>query len=434
MSNYLIQGVKIARADIGLSEVSDILVSEGKIEKIARSLEFVEGVKVIDGKDCVLLPALFDAHTHFRQPGEIHKETIQSGANAALRGGITGAVMMPNTNPAIDSPDLVKEVLAEGKKTGIEVLSSACVTQGRKGDQLSDFAELQKSGVLMLTDDGSPVANAEVMRKAMKKARDLEMLIACHCETPELSKGGAIHLGKMSQHLGIKGIPACSEEIGIFRDIALAFEEKARVHIQHISTALGMEIVRFWKEKGAKVSAEVSPHHLIFCEEDIQQNQQKKEIPLSFYKMNPPLRTQKDKEALLQGLKEGVFDFIATDHAPHSLEEKKTDIYSAPFGIIGLETALVSLYHFFISQRHFDWSFLVRKFSDEPRTFMNLNKIQIVEGEKANFVLFSPQKETIFNESEIQSLSKNTPFLNQKLKGRVEAVFHHKEARFYSSF
>ena len=428
----LIQSVKIVSAKGVEEQSSDILIDKGRIVDIRSSisLEDYNSEKIIDGSGCFLLPGMFDAHVHFREPGQTHKETIESGSRAALRGGVTGVVMMPNTIPALDSKEGVEQVLRIGEKMGIQIFASACVSKERKGKELTDFSSLKKEGILMLTDDGSPVENADLMRNAMAQAKEMGMFIACHCEISELSHEGSMTEGMVSRNLGEKGIPPCSEEIGIFRDIALAFSVGARVHIQHVSSRLGLEIIQWWRKKGAWVTAEVAPHHLIFSEEDIQDAEEEKGRN-AFFKMNPPLRTVEDNRALLKGLRNGDFDYIATDHAPHTNEEKQKGMSQAPFGVIGLETALVSLYHFFISKGELDWKLLVEKFSDNPRSLMGLKKVKIRKGEEVNFSLFNPRKKTLFNREELCSLSENTPFLNKELNGRVEAVFFREMMELY---
>ena len=413
--DLLIKGGEIA-AEEGPLARGDVLVKDGVILAVGEALEGLPDAKVIDAEGKIVAPAMFDAHVHFREPGQEHKEDIEHGTEAAINGGVTGVVMMPNTAPAIDSPSVVRTILEKAREVSrIPVYTSGCITRERAGGELSAIEGMRELGVVMLTDDGDPVANPAVLRNAMEYATPFGMFFASHCEVPELSGPRALNEGKVSYQLGIKGSPACSEEICMDRDIRLAHATGARIHIQHVSSAIGMETIRWWKKMGAKVTAEVSPHHLIFNEEDIGDYD-------THYKMNPPLRTSEDNAALLEGLKEGVFDLIATDHAPHTAFEKEQDFVSAPNGITGLETALVSLYDRFIASQQIGWDLVVKRYSAEPRRMMGLDVVPVEEGKPADFIVFDPAGETTFTREFMRSKSINTPFLDQTLQGRVELV------------
>lgn len=413
--DLLIKGGEIA-AEEGPLVRGDVLVKDGVILAVGEALEGLPDAKVIDAEGKIVAPAMFDAHVHFREPGQEHKEDIEHGTEAAINGGVTGVVMMPNTAPAIDSPSVVRTILEKAREVSrIPVYTSGCITRERAGGELSAIEGMRELGVVMLTDDGDPVANPAVLRNAMEYATPFGMFFASHCEVPELSGPRALNEGKVSYQLGIKGSPACSEEICMDRDIRLAHATGARIHIQHVSSAIGMETIRWWKKMGAKVTAEVSPHHLIFNEEDIGDYD-------THYKMNPPLRTSEDNATLLEGLKEGVFDLIATDHAPHTAFEKEQDFVSAPNGITGLETALVSLYDRFIASQQIGWDLVVKRYSAEPRRMMGLDVVPVEEGKPADFIVFDPAGETTFTREFMRSKSINTPFLDQTLQGRVELV------------
>lgn len=413
--DLLIKGGEIA-AEEGPLVRGDVLVKDGVILAVGEALEGLPDAKVIDAEGKIVAPAMFDAHVHFREPGQEHKEDIEHGTEAAINGGVTGVVMMPNTAPAIDSPSVVRTILEKAREVSrIPVYTSGCITRERAGGELSAIEGMRELGVVMLTDDGDPVANPAVLRNAMEYATPFGMFFASHCEVPELSGPRALNEGKVSYQLGIKGSPACSEEICMDRDIRLAHATGARIHIQHVSSAIGMETIRWWKKMGAKVTAEVSPHHLIFNEEDIGDYD-------THYKMNPPLRTSEDNAALLEGLKEGVFDLIATDHAPHTAFEKEQDFVSAPNGITGLETALVSLYDRFIASQQIGWDLVVKRYSAEPRRMMGLDVVPVEEGKPADFIVFDPAGETTFSREFMRSKSINSPFLDQTLQGRVELV------------
>jgi dihydroorotase len=413
--SLLFKGGQIA-AEEGPLVQGDVLVVDGVITAVGNKLEAPQGVRVVDVTGRIVAPAMFDAHVHFREPGQEHKEDLAHGTEAAINGGVTGVVMMPNTSPAIDSAGVVRTLLDKAAEVSrIPVYTSGCITKGRAGTELAGIDGMRKLGVTMLTDDGDPVVDPALLKNAMEYATPFGMFFASHCEVPELAGPRALNEGRVSYELGIKGSPACSEEICMDRDIRLAHATGAHVHIQHVSSALGMETIRWWKARGARVTAEVSPHHLIFNEDDIGDYD-------THYKMNPPLRTAEDNAALLAGLKEGVVDLIATDHAPHSEFEKSQDFVSAPNGITGLESALVSLFDRFVVPGEFGWDLLVKRYSAEPRRMMGLPAVPIAEGKPAELIVFDPAGETTFTREFMKSKSANTPFLDQKLKGSVDFV------------
>lgn len=405
---------QIASEDSPKLQRADVLVEGDRIIGVVPDLK-ADDAEVIDCTGCVLLPGLFDVHVHAREPGREDKETIATCAAAAINGGVTGIVLQPNTNPSIDTASLVSTVIAKGRKTGIAVLTTGAITKGRKSEELAPIGAMKAAGAVMITDNGHPVYNPQLLRIAMEYARDFDLPLASHCEIKELSAGGCMHEGSVSYSLGLAGIPACSEEICIERDIRLAQFTGAHLHIQHVSTRAGMNAIRRAKEDGARITCEVTPHHLLFNHEHIGSYD-------THYKMNPPLRTAEDNAALLQGLIDGVFDMIATDHAPHTKFEKNNDFASAPFGITGLETALPSLFHHFIDKGIFGWDVLVKRYSAEPRRLLKLPAVPVKGGGAAEFVVFNPARESTFNREFIQSKSTNTPFLNQTLKGQVERV------------
>lgn len=416
MSTLIIRNARIASEDNPRLIDADVMVEDCIIRAVSAALPNVLMAREIDAKRRVLLPALFDAHVHFREPGFEAKESIATGTEAAINGGITGVVMMPNTNPALDSAPVVRTVLdIAAKQARIKVLTSGCITKNRAGRELAGIDGMRALGVRMLTDDGDSVADPALLLRAMRYATEFGMFFASHCEAVELTGPRALTEGVMSYRLGINGSPPCAEEIIIDRDIRIACAAGAHIHIQHVSTAIGMNTVRWWKERGARVTAEVAPHHLLFSEEDIGDYD-------THYKMNPPLRTKEDNALLLEGLVEGVFDIIATDHAPHTPFEKAQDFVSAPNGITGVETALVSLYHHFIAQGTFGWNLLVKRFSAEPRRLMGLDPVPVQEGKPAEFILFDPEETTTFTAGFMKSKSINTPFLDKTLQGRVDLV------------
>jgi len=395
----------------------DILVgADGRIEKIAPEIAPTSGTDAVDCTGKILLPGLFDMHVHLREPGREDEETIATGSRAAVRGGFTGIVAMPNTDPPIDTGGLVRFVRALAREQSpIPVWTSGCITKGRAGQQLADIADMHRQGAVMITDDGDPVADPYLFRRALEYARHFDLLVACHCEVQELSHGGAMNEGARSYRLGIPGIPACSEEISIARDLELARLAGARIHIQHVTTARGLDIIRRAKADGVRVTCEVSPHHLLLNEDDITDYD-------TYFKMNPPLRTPADNAALLAGLLDGSIDALATDHAPHTEFEKNLDFASAPFGITGLETALPSLYERLILPGKLPWNILVRAFSQTPRRILGLEEAEFAEGQLANFTIFNPDGSTQVSVETMASKSRNTPFLGQTLTGAVEEV------------
>lgn len=418
----LYRQAQIASEDSAQLQTADVLVEGGKIIGVAANISGVENAEVIDCSGRILMPAMFDIHVHAREPGQEEKENIATCAEAAINGGVTGFVMMPNTKPAIDSAGVVRSVLESARRTriGAGIHTSGAITKGRKGEELAGIAGMKSAGCVMLTDDGFPVDNPQVLRRAMEYAREFDMPIASHCEVKELSGKGCMHEGKVSYSLGLQGIPSISEEICIARDIRLAEFTGVHLNIQHVTTAEGMGTIQRAKERGIRVTCEIAPHHLIFNHEDIGDYD-------THYKMNPPLRTPEDNAALLQGLKDGWFDVIATDHAPHTPFEKNQDFASAPFGITGLETVLPSLYHYYISKGILDWGLIVKRYSAEPRRLMKLPPVPVKEGGTAEFIVFNPNRATTFTREFMKSKSINTPFLGKTLQGMVERVVYRGE-------
>lgn len=413
----LLRNARIASESSPTLLSADVCIRDGIIQKIAPNQINDDGAVEIDCQNQILCPGFFDAHVHFREPGQEQKETIATGSEAAINGGITGIVMMPNTSPALDSGAAVSAVLASAQRSSrIPIYTSGCVTKDREGKEMAAIDGMRAAGVKMLTDDGDTTLNPSLLYRAMQYATEFGMFFASHCEVPELAGPRALNDGQTSYRLGIAGSPACAEEIIIDRDIRLAHATGSHIHIQHVSSKMGMETIRWWKSRGdVKVTAEVSPHHLLFTDENIGDFD-------THYKMNPPLRSKADNLALLEGLLDGTFDMIATDHAPHTPFEKSQDFVSAPNGITGLDTAVVSLYHYFIKEGKFGWDTLVRKYSAEPRRLMSLPVPSIAEGQSADMVLFNTEATSTFTKDFMKSKSQNTPFLDKTLNGRVDLV------------
>ena len=410
---------QIASEDSPKLTAADVLIEGGRIIGVGPGIQ-AEGAEVIDCTGRILLPALFDLHVHAREPGNENKETIATCAEAAINGGITGIVMQSNTSPAIDSSGIVRTVLDLGRKTQIAVHTTGAVTKGRKSEELAPIGAMKAAGAIMITDNEVPVHNAQLLRIAMEYARDFDMPLASHCEVKELSAGGCMHEGSVIYSLGLGGIPACSEEICLERDLRLAQFTGAHLHVQHVSTKIGINAIRRAKNDGVHVTCEIAPHHLLFDHTHVGNYD-------TNYKMNPPLRTPEDNAALLQALIDGVFDVITSDHAPHTEFEKNNDFASAPFGITGLETALVSLFDRFISKGTFGWDLIVKRYSAGPRRLFKFDPVPIKEGGTAEFIVFNPSATSTFTRDFMKSKSINTPFLNKTLQGLVERVIRNGE-------
>jgi len=411
----LIRGAKVARAS-GLRE-EDVYLRNGCIEKLGTDLPAEEGDETVEAAGKVILPGLFDMNVHLREPGREDKEGIFTGSLAAMNGGFTGLLAMPNTDPPIDSAGMVQSVrdLAMAK-SGIPIHTAGCLTKRREGEELAAIGEMGELGVVMLTDDPLPVENPQVLRRAMEYAREFDMIVGVHSSTPSLWRGGAMNEGEVSYTLGLTGIPAIAEEIAIERDLALARLTGCRLHIQHVSTARGVAAIRRAKDEGIAVTCEAAVHHLLFDESAVGDYD-------TYYKVDPPLRLPEDCTALLAGVLDGTIDVLTCDHAPHSEFEKNADFASAPFGISGLDTALLALHHHLIAEGKLSWMELVAKYADAPRQILGLKPARIVEGEPSNFIIFNPDAETVVERDFLRSQGCNNPFLGKTLKGSVDALY-----------
>ena len=393
--------------------IYDILLEKGKIGKIARNIS-IASTKTIDAKGKIVMPGLIDMHVHLREPGREDKETIAAGTSAALKGGITSLLTMPNTTPAIDCPEnikLLKRLIQTDAKANVFIAGT--ITLGRKGEKLSEIAKLKQQGALAITDDGASVDNNALFLKALELARENNLLVICHSEDKALSKNGVVNLGITSTRMGVRGISCDSEYKRVQRDIRLAERSKAAVHIAHLSCKESVEIVAQAKKRGVKVTAETAPHYFALTEEAV----------LGFdtnTKMNPPLRSQGDLEAIKQGLKNGVIDVIASDHAPHTENEKDIEFERAAFGVIGLETELALGITELVGKGILDWSGLVKVMSANPARILGLDKGSLGLERDADVIIVSPDEQWQLKKEEIVSKSKNSPFIGKRLKGRVE--------------
>lgn len=414
--NLLIRGAHLVDPKHKRDEIADVLIQEGKIAEIGKPNSFsAEGI--FEAKGLYLFPGLIDLHTHFREPGFEAKETIQTGSRAALRGGYVASVSMPNTQPACDNQGVIDNIIRKAKEVPYHIFPSGTISKGREGRELSEMADLKQAGIVAVTDDGSWVEDSLLMRRAMEYASMLDLIVMSHCEDKRLTSNGVMNEGFISTKIGLRGIPAASEEVAIARDLELARLTGARLHLCHVSTARGVELVRRAKAEKIHVTAEVTPHHLSANEEAVEHYN-------TNFKMNPPLRTAEDVAALRKGLKEGTIDCVATDHAPHSQEEKMCEFDDAPFGVIGLETALgvvlTELYH----GEKWPLEKIVHVMSVRPAEILNLSLEfgEIEKGAEANLVLVDLNKEWIVTPDELESKSRNSCFMNRRLRGKVTAT------------
>jgi len=421
MQIYL-KNIRVVNPTQALDGIYNILINEGKIDYFGFSeINVSPEVKIIEGDDLVCAPGFFDMHVHFRDPGQTYKEDIHSGILAAANGGFTGVLCMPNTNPPIDNPTIVEYIKSKSQNAIVDVFPAAAITKNLRGESLTSMFSLHQAGVVMFTDDGHSVMNSEVMRRAFDYSATYDFLIAQHCEDVNLTENFAINEGVVSTKLGLKGYPAVAEEIILARDIMLAeYCGNRRYHAQHISTKGSVELIRKAKDKGLRVSCEVTPHHLTLDETSVEDFD-------SNFKMNPPLRTKSDIGALKKGLKEGVIDCIATDHAPHSSNEKDVEFEKAPNGVVGLETALGVVLTYLYHTGDLSLNKIVELMSINPRKILNLPLVVFKEGVEANMTIFSLNDEWIVDKQFFKSKSQNTPYDGYKLKGKPRFVINNNQ-------
>ena len=394
----------------GLSEHMDILVKDGKIVKIAP--EITDNTEdILEARGLIVGPGLLDTHVHFRDPGFTYKEDIHTGALASAKGGFTTVICMANTSPTVDNVDTLKDNLERGAKEDIRIFQAAAISHSLKGQEEVDMTALKDAGACGFTDDGIPLLNAEFCYKAMEAAEALNVPISLHEEDPAFIRNNGINHGKVSEELGIYGSPSIAEESLVARDCLLALRSGADVVIQHISSGVSVELVRTYKRLGAHLHAEATPHHFSLTEEAVLEHG-------TLAKMNPPLRTEKDRQQIIAGLADGTIDLIATDHAPHSAEEKAKPITEAPSGIIGLETSLALGITNLVKPGHLTMLQLLEKMTVNPAKLYHLPYGTIQEGAAADFVLFDPDETWI--PTEYASKSSNSPFTGKELTGKVK--------------
>ena len=393
-------------------EVTDILINDNKIEKIEKNID-EKADKTIDCTNLNIIPGMIDMHCHLREPGFEYKETIETGAKSAVCGGFTTICPMPNTKPTPDSAIILQKIIKEGKRVNLcNILPFASVSKGEKGEELVNFDELKKAGAIGFSDDGMPVVNSRMMREAMIKADSLGSFVSSHCEEKSVSSG-AINAGKVADSLGVEGVLPEAEEIMAAREIVISETNNVRGHICHISTKTSKNMIRDAKKRGVKITCETCPHYFTFTVDEVLKSG-------ANAKMNPPLREEKDRQAIIEGLKEGTIDAIITDHAPHSEEEKNRDLAKAPNGIIGFETALSAEIMNLVDTGDLSYLDLVRVTSYNPAKLLKIDRGTIEEGKIADITIFDPNETYTYTKDMIVSKSKNSPFIGKELKGKVK--------------
>jgi dihydroorotase len=411
----VIRGGRLLDPANGIDRVADLLVSEGRILKIGEGLT---GDQVVDAQGKVVAPGFIDIHVHLRTPGQEYKEEIATGTAAAVRGGFVGVACMPNTNPVVDNAVTVTYINTVAAREGLcRVWPTGAITKGSKGEQLAEIGEMKAAGIVAITDDGKPVENGETMRQAMIYAKQFGLMVMDHCQDNNLAGGGAMHFGKISSLLGIKGMPPAAEEVQVARDILLSLETGAHVHIQHVSSRNSVELIRWGKQLGANVTVEATPHHFTLTDEIVMEMNYSTNT-----KMNPPVREEADRQAILAGLADGTIDCIATDHAPHHIDEKEVEYQYASFGITGLETAVGLALDRLVKPGILTLEQLIRLMSTRPAELIGVTAPALVEGAAANITVLDLEKTWTVRAEEMASKSKNSPFIGWELSGAPHAT------------
>ena len=409
----LIKNGRVIDPASNTDDIRDILVEDGVIAEVAKDIDKAADT-VIDAKGCMVMPGLVDLHVHFREPGFEHKETIRTGARAAARGGFTTVCPMPNTKPAIDSVEMIEYIKNKSEEvTDINILPIAAMTAGQDGEYITDYERLYEEGAVAVSEDGKSVMNARVARQAMRLAAEVGIPVFAHCEDKNLAARGVMNAGNKARELGFYGIMNSVEDIMVARDLLLAKNTGARLHICHVSTEDSVRMIAAAKKEGLDVTAEVTPHHLTLTEDDINEDD-------ANYKVNPPLRTNKDKDMLIKGLKDGTIDIIATDHAPHHLTEKDRGFVEAPFGISGLETAVAIIMTDLVKKNVITPLEMADKMSYTPAKIIGIDKGTLLVGKTADITIIDPDAEYVIDSKTFASRGKNTPFNGKKVSGEIK--------------
>ncbi len=408
MKEILIQNVHIVDPKNAVDKIGNLYIKDGLF---ADESTVSDHAQIIDGTGLTAVPGLVDLHVHLRDPGQTHKEDIISGCKSAAAGGVTSLLAMPNTTPAVDTPETVQYILNKAKDADAHVYVVGAITKGLKSQEPTDIDALRKAGIAALSDDGRPVENTVYMVEAMKKAAELGIPVTAHCEDPYLA-GGKVNEGKVSEALGVKGMPAAAEDAGTAREIALAAAYHVPIHICHVSTATSVEMIRAAKKNGVQVTAETGPHYIMMTEQELLKRD-------ADYRMNPPLRTEKDRLAMIEALCDGTLDAIATDHAPHSPEEK-ADFVNAPNGSIGMETSFSACYTVLVKGGKMTLAQLIEKMSVNPSEILHIDGGSLAVGSTADVMLFNADEEWVVNPDKLHGKSKNTPFKGLTLTAKVK--------------
>jgi len=416
-SEYLVVNVRLCRQGKLSKRKGFLHVNRGRFEALGVGPPPAADLPTLDGDGLVCAPGLVDLHVHFREPGQEEKETVETGSRAAAAGGFTSVVTMPNTIPAIDNQGMVRYVIDRGNEAGLcRIFPTGAISPGRQGKALSEFGNMVEAGAVGFTDDGSPVTHGGLMGNALKYAKIFNVPIISHAEDPTIVGKGAMHAGYWSMRLGLPGMPRAGEDAAVFRDVELARAAGGHLHVAHVSTRGTVEIIRRAKEDGVNVTAEATPHHF-------SQDHACCRFYSPMYKMNPPLREAEDVAAIAQGLADGVIDCIATDHAPHTNTEKELQFDQAPFGVIGLETALAVGITYLVRDGKMDLGQLIYRMSERPAEIAHLPGGRLQEGSEADFMLFDPEIAWMVEPKIFRSKSRNSSFLGEKLTGKVVATF-----------
>lgn len=413
MSNLWISNGRIIDPANDRDELADLFVEDGKIVPGLSDQARSTATK-IDASERVVCPGLVDIHVHFREPGQTHKEDIASGSHAAAAGGFTTVVCMPNTSPPADNPGTIRRIKDSAARNAVvNVYPTGCLTMGMAGQQLAPIGSLVNEGVVAVTDDGKCVQNNEIMRRAVEYARMFNLPVMDHCQDESMTKNSVMHEGLWSLRLGLKGWPSAAEDVIIGRNVVLSRHFDAHIHMQHVSSAYGVDIIRRAKKRGIRVTGEATPHHLFFTDANCAEFD-------THFKMNPPLRSEEDRQAIIEGVLDGSLDIIATDHAPHTRDEKDCEFDYAPFGIIGLETALSATLEVLYHSGRCELPFVIDLMTRKPARILNLHKGTLSTGADADIAILNPDQQRTIQENDFQSKAVNCPWNGMTLRGAID--------------
>ena len=413
MSRLLLRNGRVVDPSQSLDQGLDVLLEDGFVARLGERLEVPEGTPVLDAAGLVVAPGFIDLHVHLREPGYEYKETIETGCRAAVAGGFTAVCAMPNTNPVNDDPSVTRFIRERAQEVGLcRVYPIGALSKGERGEELAEIGEMVREGAVAISDDGRPVMNAQLMRRALEYAKSFDVPIAAHEEDLNLADGGSMHEGEVSTRIGLKGIPSAAEDVMVARDVLLAELTGGRLHLCHVSTRGSLDLVRMARRKGIHVTCEVTPHHFTLTDEDLAASNYDPN-----WKMNPPLRSADDVEAVRQAIYDGTVDAIVTDHAPHHADEKELDFADAPFGIVGLETVVPLALDRLVHGRVIGLLQLVRLLSTRPAEIFGLPGGTLAEGAPADVTLLDLRARTTVDPERFRSKSRNTPFAGLTLRG-----------------